>query len=117
MNVKKLLAAGSLAILALLISTTSLADSKASIDKRVDETLKQFHTLDATHAALQQKAAGILVFPRVIKAGAGIAGEHGEGALQVKGALPTAIARTAAHACGAICGTQACFAVKIEPRG
>ncbi len=85
MNAKRLLAASSLAILALLTSTASFADSKAAIDQRVDETLKQFHALNGTHAALQQKAAGILVFPRVIKAGAGVAGEYGEGALQAKG--------------------------------
>jgi lipid-binding SYLF domain-containing protein len=34
---------------------------------------------------LLHTAAGALVFPRVTKAGAGIAGEYGEGALQVGG--------------------------------
>ena len=34
---------------------------------------------------LAGKAAGVLIFPRITKAGAGIGGEYGDGVLQVKG--------------------------------
>jgi lipid-binding SYLF domain-containing protein len=34
---------------------------------------------------LVRKAIGVLVFPRVIKAGMGIGGEYGEGALRIRG--------------------------------
>ena len=34
---------------------------------------------------LADKAAGVLIFGRVTKAGAGVAGEYGEGVLRLKG--------------------------------
>lgn len=74
-----------LALFSLLASAASVAESKAEIDASVSEARKQFHLLDASHESLEQKAAGVLIFPRVTKGGAGVAGERGEGALQVKG--------------------------------
>jgi lipid-binding SYLF domain-containing protein len=74
-----------LAIAAVLSSTASLAASKAQIDKGVSIALKQFQELNPGNAKLENEAAGILVFPRITKAGAGVAGEYGEGVLQVNG--------------------------------
>jgi lipid-binding SYLF domain-containing protein len=85
MKLTKLLPAVGVVSLALLGSTVSMAASKAEIDVSVTEALKQFHALDASHADLQKRATGVLVFPRVTKGGAGIAGEYGEGVLQVNG--------------------------------
>jgi lipid-binding SYLF domain-containing protein len=48
-------------------------------------TLSTFHALNPANKSLGSKAAGILVFPRVTKGGVGIAGEYGEGVLQVNG--------------------------------
>ena len=48
-------------------------------------TLQQFNTINAANLSLGQKAAGMLVFPRVTEGGIGIGAEFGEGALQVNG--------------------------------
>jgi lipid-binding SYLF domain-containing protein len=61
------------------------AASAAAIDADVDATLSQFYRhVEGSHQ-LVRKAAGILVFPTVIKAGMGIGGEYGEGALRIRG--------------------------------
>lgn len=85
MKLRKYSAAIGVASLALLVSTASIAATKAEIDVSVSEALKQFHALSPANADLEKRATGMLVFPRVTKGGAGIAGEYGEGVLQVKG--------------------------------
>lgn len=70
---------------ALLASAPLIAASHAEIDASVAESMKQFHMLKVSNEKLEDKAAGVLIFPRVTKGGAGIAGEYGEGVLQVKG--------------------------------
>jgi len=55
------------------------------IDHRVAVTVKHFNSINPANVNLEQKAAGMLVFPRVTKGGIGIGGEFGEGALQVNG--------------------------------
>ncbi len=61
------------------------AKSAAEIDIGVDETLKRFRDEVAGGSKFLAKASGVLVFPSVIKAGFGIGGEYGEGALRVGG--------------------------------
>ena len=60
------------------------ADSAYEIDAGVDETLDRFFYNIRGAAELANKAVGILVFPSVVKAGFGIGGEYGEGALLVR---------------------------------
>src|SRR3989344_294360 len=84
MKWKQLLAASGLMLLGLVGSVASFADSKAEIDASVGKVLKQFYTLNSKNKELAGKAAGMLVFSRITKAGAGIAGEYGEGVLLVK---------------------------------
>jgi lipid-binding SYLF domain-containing protein len=71
--------------LALAFTAVAFADSKAEIDTNVAATLKAFDALNTSNKSLANKASGMLVFPRVTKGGIGIAGEHGEGVLQVGG--------------------------------
>lgn len=85
MKVRNLTAILGVASLALFAGTASMAASKAEIDVSVAEALKQFHMLSPANADLQKRSTGMLVFPRVTKGGAGVAGEYGEGVLQVKG--------------------------------
>lgn len=85
MKLNTMLAAAGLAVATLLASVTSFAASQAEIDASVADTVAKFDSLNPNHHALLQKAAGVLVFPHVTKAGAGIAGEHGQGVLQIKG--------------------------------
>ena len=75
----------SLASFALFASSAVFANTKAEIDASVHDSLKQFRTLHSKNQSLENKAAGVLVFPTVTKGGVGIAGEYGEGVLQVKG--------------------------------
>ncbi|HEX2585729.1 MAG TPA: lipid-binding SYLF domain-containing protein [Steroidobacteraceae bacterium] len=78
-------AIASFASLSLCISAAAVADTKAEIDAHVNESLKQFHALNSNNQSLENKAAGVLIFPSVTKGGVGIAGEYGEGVLKVKG--------------------------------
>lgn len=89
MKIRNLLIGLGLSLSTLIGSTAAVADSKAEIDVSVKESLKQFYLLNPTHEELAKKAAGMLVFPRVTKGGVGIAGEYGEGVLQVKGETVT----------------------------
>lgn len=74
-----------MALLALLLAVPQVhAASAAEIDKEVDEALAAFRKIDGAEAYLGI-AKGMLVFPKVYKAGIGIGGEYGEGALRVGG--------------------------------
>jgi lipid-binding SYLF domain-containing protein len=68
-----------------LISAVAVAATKAEIDQRVAATLTEFNALTPANESLGKKAAGMLIFPKVTKAGVGVAGEFGEGVLQVDG--------------------------------
>jgi lipid-binding SYLF domain-containing protein len=85
MNIRIFLATTGLAIVAVATGAASFAATKAEIDTRVSETLMQFAAINPANKALGDKAAGVLVFPRVVKGGIGVGGEFGEGALQVNG--------------------------------
>jgi lipid-binding SYLF domain-containing protein len=77
-------AACGLALIALFAgASATFAASKAEIDASVATAITRFNALNPSHRELEHKAAGILIFPRVTKGGAGIAGEYGEGALRV----------------------------------
>ena len=61
------------------------AASAAKIDKRVNEALRTFHEEVSSGDELMAQAKGVLIFPKVYKAGIGIGGDYGEGALRIKG--------------------------------
>jgi lipid-binding SYLF domain-containing protein len=63
----------------------SFAATKADINEDVATTLADFHALNPANAGLSKQAAGMLVFPHITKGGVGVAGEFGEGVLQVHG--------------------------------
>ena len=85
MKLRNFYTAVSVAAAALLLSAVTFGASKDQIDGRVQNTLSQFNQLSPTNQDLIARAKGILVFPRVTKGGAGVAGEFGEGALRVNG--------------------------------
>ena len=85
MNAKTLFPALFLAVACLIPGTNVSAASKEEIDAKVAEAVENFYQHTSAGKALATKAAGMLVFPEVIKAGIGIGGEYGEGALLVKG--------------------------------
>lgn len=61
------------------------AATKEEIDINVEEALAKFYEESPAGKRLADRAVGMLVFPKVIKAGIGIGGEYGEGALIVNG--------------------------------
>lgn len=73
------------ALTLLLAPFTASAASRAEIDAKVQQTIAEFYQHSSAGKTLAQKASGMLVFPSVIKAGIGIGGEYGEGALLIKG--------------------------------
>ena len=76
-------------LIAVTVGTTVVAPSPSEatsgrkIDKEANETLHSFVRQISGARELANKAAGILVFPSVVKAGFGIGGEYGEGLLIV----------------------------------
>jgi len=74
------------AVMALFHPVSGYCASKDEIDAEVQEAIQTFYKKTGAGKRLAQRAAGMLVFPRVVKAGIGIGGEYGEGALLVKGA-------------------------------
>ncbi len=85
MKSRNLLTAAGVGMAALLLGALSLGATNDKIDERVQNTLVQFDQLSPNNQDLVGRAKGILVFPRQTKAGAGVAGEFGEGALLVNG--------------------------------
>jgi lipid-binding SYLF domain-containing protein len=61
------------------------AASAAEIDVGVNETIARFTKEVGGAESFLKIAKGVLVFPKVYKAGIGIGGEYGEGALRVGG--------------------------------
>jgi len=61
------------------------AASKGEINAYVSEALDKFYKSSPAGKSLAAKSKGMLIFPRVYKAGIGIGGEYGEGALRIGG--------------------------------
>lgn len=91
--------------LSLTAATPAQAASAVEIDAEVDAALVRFYQEVPAAKDLAKKAKGMLVFPSVIKAGFGIGGEYGEGALRV-GGNSTGYYNTAAASIGFQIGAQ-----------
>jgi lipid-binding SYLF domain-containing protein len=79
---------GMLACLLLLTAAPlqiASAATPAEVDARVNAALERLHKEVKGSDAITKKAAGVLVFPGVIKAGFVIGGEGGQGALRIGG--------------------------------
>jgi lipid-binding SYLF domain-containing protein len=76
-----------LALAASIFAFTGAAEaaSKAKIDRRVAKALAEFRDQIGGADAVLSRSVGVLVFPSIKKAGIGIGGEYGEGALRVGG--------------------------------
>ena len=95
-----------IAVATFIVPASSYAAPGAEIDVEVTKTIEIFKSdVNGAEVFLNQ-AAGILVFPRVIKVGIGIGGETGEGALRV-GGKTVDYYRTSAGSIGFQLGAQA----------
>lgn len=95
-----------ISVFLLIFASTVSAASREEINAEVRQALRNFQKQTSAGHELSKKASGILVFPSVIKAGIGIGGEFGEGALLVKGKT-TAYYNIAAASIGFQLGAQA----------
>ena len=77
----------SVLILACTTAASAVAASPAAVDESLGPTLDRFYAQNPEHRELVRKAAAVLVFPRITKAGVGVGGERGQGALLVDGAI------------------------------
>jgi len=79
-------AAAALAVLgALCDAQGARAETAKQIDTGVDAALQRFYAKVAGGQTFVQSAKAVLVFPNLVKAGIGIGGEYGEGALRIDG--------------------------------
>ena len=69
-----------------ITSQTASAASKEEIDAQVKGSLQKFQEEVTGGKEFLNKAEGVLVFPDVVKAGFGVGGETGDGALLINGA-------------------------------
>ena len=67
------------------LSGPALAASAKEIDVGVDEALVKFEKEVKAGKSFLESSKGLLVFPKVLKGGAGFGGEWGEGALRIGG--------------------------------
>jgi lipid-binding SYLF domain-containing protein len=93
------------AALLALAASGALADSKALIDAKSQEALERLRDHAAGADKLLEKAAGVLVFPDIVKMGFGVGGQYGEGSLLVDG-KPEAYYATAGATFGLQLGAQ-----------
>lgn len=89
-----------------LAAAPAAAATATEIDARVRGALETLYERSPAARELASKASGILVFPRVIKAGFGVGGEFGEGSLLV-GGTPVQYYRVAGASVGFQIGGQA----------
>ncbi len=83
----------------------SHADSREEIDARVEQALTELYQHSSAAKELAYRAAGVLVFPNIIKGGFIVGGEYGEGALVISGDTVDYY-NIASVALGAVAGLQ-----------
>jgi len=94
-----------LALSLLCLPATASAASKQELNAKVKATITTFYSQVKSGKELANKAVAILVFPDVFKAGIGIGGEYGEGAM-LEGGKTTGYYNTAAASIGFQLGAQ-----------
>lgn len=77
-------------------SVAAVAASAQDIDRKVDAAIERFHSEVKGARDFTHTAKGVLVFPSVVKAGFGIGGEYGTGALRISGKTADYYSTTAA---------------------
>lgn len=96
-----------LALVAAMMAVAGVAQaaSKEKIERRTNEALAEFRSEIGGADEVLARAKGVLVFPLIRKAGIGIGGEYGEGALRI-GGKTAAYYSTAAASIGLQLGGQ-----------
>ncbi len=87
------------------VAAATQADSKARIDSKSQEALVTLRDYSVDAGKMLDEAAGVLVFPDVVKMGFGVGGQYGEGSLLVDNE-PVAYYATAGASFGLQLGAQ-----------
>ncbi len=74
-----------LSVFSMFCLSPAIAATGAQIDQEVDSALKTLYASSATAKALGDKAAGVLVFPNIVKGGFVLGAQGGDGALMKGG--------------------------------
>ena len=77
--------AGAMVVMSGMLSSPLSAATAREIDVSVDVALERFEKEVKGSKTFLETSKGVLVFPKVIKAGVGFGGEYGEGALRIDG--------------------------------
>ena len=77
--------AGSIVLFTGWFSCPASAASAREIDAGADDAIGKFEQEVKGGKSFIENSKGVLVFPRVLKGGAGFGGEYGEGAFRIKG--------------------------------
>ena len=88
-----------------LPAAEAAVSSRAEIDAQSREALARLKEQTSAGAELASRAAGVLVFPKVLKGGVVVGGEYGEGQLRI-GGVPTRYYRLASASVGFQLGVQ-----------
>jgi lipid-binding SYLF domain-containing protein len=99
------LAAAAVAFSPAALAADMAKNSAATLNSDGQKTLNRLYADVAAAKAIGGKAAAVLVFPKVTKAGFGIGGQYGEGVL-LKGGKPVAYYSTAGLSTGLQAGAQ-----------
>ena len=102
--------AGLAAVVGIALAAPGLAadiarNSAAQLNSDSQKALKSLYAKVPAAKAIGAKAKAVLVFPKVTKAGFGIGGQYGEGAL-IQGGKPVAYYNTAGMSTGLQAGAQ-----------
>ena len=89
----------------LMFSPALFADDKAKIDAGSQQALEKLRQHSDKAGELLDRAAGVLVFPDIVKMGFGVGGQYGEGSLLVED-MPTSYFVTAGASFGLQVGAQ-----------
>jgi lipid-binding SYLF domain-containing protein len=99
------IAAAALGLAAAAAAADMAKNSAATLNKDGQAALNQLYAKVPVARTIGGKAAAVLVFPKVTKAGLGIGGQYGEGVL-LKGGKPVAYYNTAGISTGLQAGAQ-----------
>jgi lipid-binding SYLF domain-containing protein len=72
-------------VFSLFLAEVSMAKTAMEIDSEVNEALKLFPKHVTGAKEFLNTAKGVLVIPNIVKAGLGVGGQYGEGALRIGG--------------------------------
>ena len=92
-------------VLAAALASSASAASKEQIDAKVDLALKALMSDSEAARAISEDALAVLVFPDIVKAGFGVGGQYGEGALR-KGGVTVGYYNIASASFGLQIGAQ-----------